>query len=1035
MRKRFKTVRTLLTLLLIAVGGGVAAQVGGVVRDRANGDPLVGANVILKGTQIYAVTGHGGKYQIAAEAGDTLVFSFIGLQTLEEPVGRRNRIDASLEEEQQELGEIVVVGYGAQRRRELTGAIASISTATLEYAGAGSIDELLGGAVAGVNVTQSSGQPGAGASTRIRGGNSINASNEPLYVIDGFIFFSEKNATQAGVANIEGSLNPLASINPADIESIEILKDVSAKAIYGSRGANGVIIVTTRKGKRGGNSVRYQYTASVGKSAKKLPLFDAPQWAEWAKSVPLNNGWQYLDNEYIDGIGKGYDWQDAALQTSLSHNHELSFNGGGEDTRYLISGNYTDQQGIVINSGFKRYNGRINLERTMFKHLTVGVTASADRSEQNAMSTLVANDFAGSSSPFKSGITNSLVYSLFMPPVLPIYSGDGYNYTNPFELTELHYYEKAANPISDLKNSLAQTISTALLANFSAKYSLPAVEGLALKINAGTNINHIAQNFFAPPYTALGINEDIQGRASIGNRRTDVVQTEYLLTFTRQLNSAHFVDLLAGYTAQRTGTTFVYSKVSHIDAFDNLARSNAPSETIVPPASRSDEARLHSVIGRINYTLLHRYNLTATFRADKSSRFPAAHSWGYFPSAGVSWNISDEPFYSKRLRATLSSLKLRATGGTSGNQEIGFNDYASYFNAGRYNGEATLEQTVINNPNLKWETTTELNAGIDAGLWNGRLSVSLDVYTKKTYDLLMKIPPAIGSGTDKMQTVNLGNIANRGVELSITATVIDNEQIGLKLNGNIARNINTITDLGKYNNLTEGSSQEQILRVGQSAGSFYGYLYDGVVQSDEDLSKLPSVAGTPPKAGDIKLRDISGADGVPDGRITPEHDRTVVANIQPNFTYGLSAALNWRGFDLFVAVQGSQGNAVYNKLRRHLSENNSSYNRSAELLNAWTETRPSSDVPAWKSVVDANTIYSRYIEDASYLRLKTLTLGYTLDKLQFISPQFKIRLFVGAHNLLTLTKYKGYDPEIAQGIDTGVYPIARSIYFGGSIRF
>ncbi|MDR2424332.1 MAG: TonB-dependent receptor [Prevotellaceae bacterium] len=1033
---KIKTLRNLLTLSLLAVGIQAVGQVGGTVSDAANGEPLAGANVNLKGTQIYAVTGKGGKYQIEAEANDTLVFSFIGLQTREEPVGRRSVIDVRLEEDKQHLNEIVVVGYGAQRRRELTGAIAGISAAQIEFGGAGSIDELLGGAVAGVNVTQNSGQPGAGSSTRIRGGNSINASNEPLYVIDGFIFFSEKNATQAGVANIDATLNPLASINPADIESVEILKDISAKAIYGSRGANGVIIVTTRKGQRSGNTVRYQYTAGVDKRAKKLPLFDARQWGLWARSVPLNNGDEYLSDAYLASIGKGYDWQDAALQNSLSHTHELSLNGGGEDTRYLISGSYTDRQGIVLNSGFKRYNGRINLERTMFKHLTVGVTASADRSEQNAMSTMVANDFAGSSSPFKAGISNSLVYALFMPPVLPIYSAAGdYNYTNPFELTELHYYERAANPVSDLKNSIAQTLSTTLLANFSAKYRLPAIEGLALKINAGTNINHIAQNFFAPPYTALGINEDIQGRAAIGNRRTDVTQTEYLLTFTRQLNEAHFVDILGGYTLQRTGTTFVYSKVTHIDRFDNLARSNAPSTTVIPPASRTDEAYLHSAIARLNYTLLHRYNLTATFRADKSSRFPAGHTWGYFPSAGISWNISDEPFFARRPLPALSSLKLRATAGASGNQEIGFNDYVSYFNVGRYNGEAALEQSVISNPNLKWETTAELNAGIDAGLWNERLAVSFDIYTKKTFDLLMKVPPPIGSGTGDLQTVNLGNITNGGVELSLAATLVDREKASLKVNANIARNINTITDLGQYNNLTEGSSQEQILRVGQPAGAFYGYIYDGVVQATDDLTKLPAVAGTTPKAGDIKLRDISGADGVPDGKITPEHDRTVVGSTQPDFTYGLSAMLNLHGFDLFVSLQGSQGNEVYNKLRRHLSENNSTYNRSAELLDAWTEERPSNTVPAWNSVVDANTIYSRYIENASYLRLKTLTIGYTFDKLKLLSPQFKIRLFAGAHNLFILTEYKGYDPEIAQGIDTGVYPTARSIYFGGSITF
>lgn len=1027
-------------LLLLMMCNPALAQITGIVNDATTQEPLPGATVCLKGTKTITVTNVDGHYQIQASKNDTLIFSFIGLQTHEEPVGERNVINISLRENKQQLNEVVVIGYGTQRRRELTGAVTSVSKSQLEYNTASSIDALLSGAVAGVNVTQNSGQPGAASSIRIRGGNSVNASNEPLYVIDGFIFFSERNATSAGVDNIDGSLNPLASINPADIESIEILKDISAKAIYGSRGANGVILVTTKKGKRNQNNTRYQYTVGVEKLAKKLSLLDAPQWAQWAKSVPLTNAGNYLSDAYLATIGKGTDWQDAVLQTGISQTHELSFSGGDETTRYLLSGNYTDQQGIVINSGFNRYSGRINLDKTLHKNFTVGLTGSADRSTQNALSTLVEDNFAGSSSPFKSGITNSLVYALFMPPVLPIYdymNGGKYNYTNPFELTELHYYDRAANPVSDLKNSIAQTISTSLLANFYAKYDIPFVEGLTAKINAGTNINYITQNFFAPPYTALGINQDIQGRAAIGNRRTDITQMEYLLTYTKQLNDVHFVDMLAGYTNQKTKTSFVYSYSTHIDSFDNLAKTNANDDELVPPASRTDSAKLYSFIGRINYTLLQRYNLTATFRADKSSRFSAGHEWGYFPSAGVSWNINDESFFtaSEKLNTTVSNLKLRVTYGSSGNQEIGFNDYATYFNVGRYNGEAALEMTTMDNPNLKWETTSEYNAGIDAGLWNDRLAIVFDVYSKKTSDLLMKTPPPLGSPTNDLQTVNLGNLTNKGFELSVSGRLIDQKKLSWTMNANFARNKNTLTDLGKYNNLTIGDNQEQILRVGESAGSFYGYIYDGVVQANEDISKLPVVAGTTPKPGDVKLRDISGPDGVPDGKISPEYDRTVIGSIQPDFTYGFSSTLIYCNWDLFVLLQGSQGNEVYNKLRRHLSENNSNYNRSAELLDAWTETNPSNIVPSWNSVVDANTLYSRYVEDASYLRFKTLTLGYTIDKLKFVSPTFKIRLFASAQNLFTLTAYKGYDPEIAQGIDTGAYPVARSFYMGASLLF
>jgi TonB-linked SusC/RagA family outer membrane protein len=1024
-------------VLLLLTGGQAKAQVRGIVSDEASGEPLPGVNINRKGTQVFSVSDFNGYYEIMASENDTLVFSFIGLQTLEIVVGRNLDINVALYENQQVLNEVVVVGYGTQRRRELTGAVVSVAQSLLEHNTATSVDALLSGAVAGVNVTHSSGQPGASSSIRIRGGNSVNASNDPLYVIDGFIFFSEKNATQAGVANIDGSLNPLASINPADIESIEILKDVSAKAIYGSRGANGVILVTTKKGKRSNNNIRYQYTLNADQPAKKLALFNAPQWAEWAKRIPLTNGGKYLTNDYLAGIGEGTDWQDAVLKTGVSQTHELSFSGGDETTRYLLSGNYTDQEGIVIHSGFERYAGRLNLDKILHKNLSVGITASADRSTQNALSTLASNDFAGSSSPFKSGVTNSLVYALFMPPVLPIYSGKTYNYDNPFELTELHYYNQAANPVSDLENSIAQTVSTSLLANFQAKYNLPFLDGLTAKISAGTNINYITQNFFAPPYTALGINQDIQGRASVGNRRTDVTQLEYLLTYTKLLAKIHFLDVLAGNTYQKTYTNLVYSKVTHIDSFDNLAKTDAASERLLPPASRTDKGRLQSFIGRVNYTLLQRYNLTATFRADQSSRFPKEHEWGYFPSLGLSWNISEEPLFTAlgKRDASLSSLKLRATYGVSGNQEIGFNDYAAYFNVGRYNGQAALEMTTINNPDLKWETTTEYNLGLDAGIWNNRLSATFDAYAKETSDLLMKTPPPLGSPTNTLQTVNLGSLTNKGFEVSLKLQLLEREHSSWGIAAHFARNINTLTDLGKYNNLTEGSNQEQILREGASVGSFYGYIYDGVVQSDEDVSTLPRVGGSLPKPGDVKLRDISGPNGLPDGKISPEYDRTIIGSIQADFTYSFSSTLAYRNWDVFVLLQGSEGNELYNKLRRHLSENNSSYNRSAELLDAWTETNPSKTVPRWNSVIEANFLYSRYVEDASYLRLKTLSIGYTFKQVSWTSPAFDVRLFAGAQNLLTLTAYKGYDPEIAQGIDTGAYPTARTFYAGASLLF
>lgn len=998
----------------------------GYVLDDKTKEPLTGAVVVEQATTNGISTDADGRFNIKVTGRFPLKLSvrLIGYKDQEVTVkSAADPVNIYLAEDINALNEVVVVGYGTQRRKELTGAVASISKAALEQP-ATSVNELLGGGIAGLNVSQSSGQPGAGSAIRIRGGNSIYASNEPLYVIDGFIFFSEKNATQAGVGNIDGSLDPLASINPSDIESIEVLKDVSAKAIYGSRGANGVILVTTKKGKRGGTTIRYQYTLGVDKSAKKLDLLTAKQWLSIQKEYFNDKPSLYYSQDELAQFDKGTDWQNAVLQTGVSQTHELSISGGDDKTRYLISGNYTDQKGIILNSGFERFSGRLNLDREIYANLKVGVTATVNRSTQDALTTFEGANY--NDSPYSHGIANSLTYALYMPPVLSIHNADGsYNYKNPFEYSYLSYYGQAANPVSDLKNSIGQTISTSLLGNFFVEYDI--IKGLKAKVNAGANTDYITQNYFAPPYTALGLNQDIRGMGAIGNRRTDVTQTELLLSYTKQLNSIHFIDLLAGYTHQKTKTNFSVSKANHLESFDNLATGNE-----LPSISRKQEASFNSFLGRVNYTLLERYNLTATFRADKSSRFSKGNEWAYFPSVGLSWNINEEEF-AKPLSPTLSTLKLRLTYGKAGNQEIDFDEYEQYFNTGRYNGAPAYDMKNLGNSNLKWETTTEYNAGIDAGFLDDRLTFTTDVYYKETHDLLLRIPAPLGSGTSEKQIANLGNVTNKGVEFTLNAKLIEQKNLSWTASANIARNINRITSLGEYNGLTEGNDQEQILREGESVGSFYGYRFLGVVQTDEDVSSLPKIGGRTPQPGDAKFADVSGSDGTPDGRVTPESDRVVLGNIQPDFTYGFSSSATYGNFDFYILLQGSQGNQVYNLLRRYLERPNDSYNMSAALLNSWTETNPSNTIPHLNST-RTTELDSRYIEDASFLKLRNVTLGYTIP-VKINSKVSKIRLFASARNLFTITKYKGYDPEVASGIDLGIYPSAKSFMAGASITF
>ncbi|MDR1763644.1 MAG: TonB-dependent receptor [Dysgonamonadaceae bacterium] len=994
--------------------------VSGKVLDAKTQEALVGASVVLLDNKTAAITDFDGQFSfVAEEIPVSFKINYLGYQAQEIDVYDASEpLTVYLNEDVNILNEVVVVGYGTQKRKELTGAVASLSLKTLEQPST-TIDALLGGAVAGVNVTHVSGQPGEGSQIRIRGGNSVYANNEPLYVIDGFIYYSEKGSTQAGVSGIESSLNPIASINPADIESIEILKDASAKAIYGSRGANGVILVTTKKGSRGKNTIHYNYTLGIDKSAKKLDLLNAEQFKLVDRDLMHNNTpwtaeFENFYNTQSAAIGKNIDtdWHDAVLRTAVKQTHEISFGGGDDKTRYLLSGNYTNQEGIVINTGFERYSGRINLDREISKRLTVGISANADRSVQNSLNTLTAEDYgAASSSPFKSGITNSLVYALFMPPVLPVSLANGqYNYYNPFEVSELNYYGTAANPVADLEDMTGQTVSTSLLGNFYAKYDIPYINGLTAKFSAGTNVNYITQNFFAPPNTVLGINTDIRGRAAIGNRRTDVSQTEYLLTYTKQLNDLHYIDLLGGYTYQKTATGYERTNVTGIEKFDDIGFSNVTSRDV---RSKSKNASLHSLLSRVNYTFAGKYNFTATFRADESSRFADRYKWGYFPSAGISWNASDETFL-QDAKTVLSTLKIRATFGTTGNQEIGFDDFATDIAPGRYGNETAAIVSNVGNSNLKWETTTEYNLGLDAGLLNDRINLTADIYYKLTYDLLLqKFVPM----ENLYQVFNVGNVENKGFEISINTNIIQRKRLNWSVNINFAKNINTFTkgyeNNGKY--IAMPDNTVQILKVGEPVGAFYGYIYDGVNPAD----------------GSIVRRDIDG-----DGEITSGGDRTIIGSIQPDFTYGFSSSLTWKRCDLFASLQGSQGNEVYNALRRHLTEGNYGRNRTVEVLDAWTPQNTGSNIPALnKNNVSPNELYSRYVEDGSFLKLRNLTLGYTLPLSIDAQNRAMLRLFVSGQNLFTITKYKGYDPEVANGIDTGIYPTARTFLFGAGISF
>ena len=925
-------------------------------------------------------------------------------------------VDTAWWDKLQEVNEVVVVGYGTQRRQKLTGSVVTVSQDVLHNNVQPTADALLSGSVAGVSVV-SSGQPGAASSIRIRGGNSVSANNEPLYVIDGFIYYKEGGSLSTGEngTGIEGGVSPLSLINPQDIESIEVLKDVSATAIYGSRGANGVVIVTTKKGQKGTFQVNYSYQLSLATVAKQLSVLNATEWTRYQKDYFYNKG-GYSDAE-IAALGSGTDWQDAVLRNTASHTHNLSVSGGDDRTRYVVAGNIVRQEGLVLNTGYERSGLRINLDRNVNDRLTLGVTSTVSRSKQDGMTTTTGVTF--NSSPFHGGITNSLTYALLMPPVVPIYKEDGsYNYTNPYEYAYFAMGDIAANPVSDLENSVAQTIDDDALGNAFLQYRL--TDELRAKATFGFDLDNLTQNYFAPHYTALGLANG--GVGNITKRRIETWQTEFTLNYEHTFGESHYVDALVGYTYQSTNQSYLSGSSSQYT--DESLRHNNLSGGSQYSAPRSGESssNLHSLIARANYTLLDKYNATATLRADRSSRFAKQHNWGLFPSLGLSWNVEREGFAEDWQ--WLSSLKVRASVGTVGNQEIGDYLYGDSYTTSTTGGVVHYTKSNAANDQLKWETTVSTNAGFDLSILSSRLTLSVDAYWKRTNDLLLTVPVDVAKYGVSSQLQNVGNVENRGFEASLSGKLIDRRNLRWTASANVAYNHNELTSLGSNNKLNTASYA--LLKKGEAVGSFYGLLFDGVVQTGEDTSTLPTQNGSKPTAGEAKFRDVNG-----DNKIDA-NDRVILGHAQPDLTFGLQSSLTWRQFDAFIQFAGQTGGHVYNSLRRTLEHPTDCYNVASVVLDSWTPTNPSNELPKISDVRPYSYIDSRYVEKSDYLKLRTLSVGYHFK----VKPvKADLRLSATASNLLTLTGYKGYDPEVQGGVDLGQYPSARTCTFGAELVF
>ncbi|MDR3269234.1 MAG: TonB-dependent receptor [Tannerella sp.] len=1027
-------------VFLLALYSGIssvqAQTIQGVVLDNRTSDPIIGATVLIKGekTNTGTITDIDGKFEVGVSTiPTTIVVSYIGYKSEEIDIYEKPSVPVQipLQESYNTLSEVVVIGYGTQKRSELTGSVASVAKHSLEVP-ATSFDNLLSGSVAGVQVTQSSGQPGASASIRIRGGNSITGGNEPLYVIDGQIIYNNNAASSAGISYSGAGLNALATINPADIESIDVLKDASATAIYGSRGANGVILVTTKKG-RGKDKVRY--TGSIGQSQvrNQLDLLNAKEWAEVRNDIAAGiAGEKIFTQEQINAFANNsYNYQDEVFRTSLTQNHQLSLSGGDEKTQYFISGNYSNQDGVIVNSGFERYSLRTNLTRKFSDKFKTGLNISVSSSKQTGFS----NGAASAGSP------NALVDALLTSPVVPVYEEDGsYHYDDTYQMN--------VNTIANLKDIVNETKVNRTFGNFFAEYKI--VPELTAKVNAGADLINTKQNYYAPYYTTVGTATN--GRGFVGNNLTKSWQTEFTLTYDKTFNDDHHLTALAGYTTENTYTESAVASatnfLNNITGFNDLSSGDAS-----PAKSNAIPSVLNSWLGRVNYTYLNRYNATVSFRADGSSRFPVGNQWGYFPSLGLSWNVYEEDFL--KNTKPISNLKLRLSAGSTGNQEINDFQYIQNWSPVLYGlgGKLVTGYAPQNlaNPELKWETTTQYNAGFDLGLLNNRINLVFDAYYKLTNDLLVEVPLPTSSGYSSALE-NIGSVSNKGVELTVNVDVVRGKQ---KKSFNwqsalvIAHNQNRVESLGeevdsyypRVPNSNIGRFNPLVVKKGYALGTFWGYKSAGIVQTGEDLVNIPKPSWTKTvtvQPGDRKYVDSGG-----ESNVINEEDRVVLGDAQPKFTFGFTNTFSYKGFDLTAVIQGSYGNKLYNAMRSHLEISSLVNNSSGVLRDRWTATNPSNTVPRAQNAPSV-VVGDWLIEDASYARLKTATLGYTLPKSWTSQVKIEwVRLFVTGQNLFTLTKYTGYDPEVNtyeqqnlyQGIDFGSYPSLKGWLAGLEITF
>lgn len=1008
-----------------------AVTVTGTVTSE-KGDPLPGVSVIEKGTTNGTVTDGNGVYTFSVSSETaTLVFSFIGYSNQEVALNGRTTVNVSLIEDVVALGEVVVVGYGTQRKTDLTGAVASIPTADIKQFPMARVDQALQGRTSGVYVLNTDGSPGGNTMIRIRGLNSINGGNEPLVVIDGL---------QGGNLN---------SLNPNDIASIEILKDASATAIYGSRGANGVIIITTRLGQQGKPVIDAGYNVGFQRLARKLPVMDAATFARQYNKYRMtltgdgNVPTAQFTDEQIAAFERtgGTDWQDEVYETGVMHNYQLGISGASEKLKYLVSGNYLDHNGILLNSAYTRASLRTNLSAEITDWVEFGLNYAFTKETYKSPSfrTEVA---------FVSQVVNNAPR---WAPTEPVYDENG----NYWVHTPGYGASDTWNPVASAVEPIIDNPTFRNNANLFLNFKI--AKGLSLRVTGGAlTTNRYFRDYYNTK-TLPGLQNN--GWGHVNESKNERYQNSNILTYDNTWNDKHHLTF-TGVAEQIYEETIGANMEGKGFLVDQLGFDNMGGATTIVASSFHSERSLLSYLGRINYVLDEKYMATVTYRADASSVFGAENKWGYFPSGSVAWRVSEEDFLKDSRLFT--ELKLRGSYGLTGNQ--GINPYQSlarlssnqWENNYPYNGRTATDIGFgiggLANPNLKWETTAQSNIGLDLSMFNGRLTSTIDVYRKVTNDLLMprELPGYVGVSS---VLDNIGSMENKGIELQIGGDPIVGD-FRWNTSVNFTANRNKVLDLGPnkrigYRPSTGGYSlgtNFMFLEVGESFGLMNGWEFLGIWKTDQEeearrYGQLP---------GDPRYLDLDN-----DGDID-NNDRTTIGNGYPKFTWGWTNQLTYKNFDLSFMFMGYQDVDLFNTMR--IRRESFWEGTSPVLLNAWTPENQDTDVPgmidgAYRESQNLTSTLnfggdsgatSRWVEDASFIRLKTATLAYTLNQSMLSAIGFqKVRLFMSGTNIFTITDYTGYDPEVAAfpnndatiGVDLSVYPPARTLTIGAELTF